>query len=53
MENKKERAFLDNYEKHLLENGVEPSYENTSRETRERDLAELLETLNKGEESGN
>lgn len=51
---KKEDYMLDAYEKHLLENGSAPSYGKTTKEQRERDLAELLTTLpNKEEKNGN
>lgn len=47
----KEDYFLDNYEKHLLRNGSEVAYENTTKEQREKDLEELLTALKKGEEN--
>lgn len=45
-----EDYFLDTYEKHLLKNGSDVSYGNTTKEQREKDLKELLIALNNGEE---
>lgn len=47
----KEDYFLDNYERHLLKNGSEADYGNTTKEQREKDLEELLTALKKGEEN--
>lgn len=52
-ENESNSEWLDNYEKHLLENGPLPNYHETTLEQRKKDHQELLKAISQKGESKN